>query len=55
MLSLDMPALGFDWHETFAAHDEMSGQTYRWGQHNYLRLDPHIEPAHVVTVRRWSW
>ncbi len=55
MLSLDMPALGFDWHETFAAHDEMSGQTYRWGQHNYLRLDPHVEPAHVVTVRRWSW
>jgi starch synthase (maltosyl-transferring) len=54
-LSLDMPALGFDWHETFAAHDELSGQTFRWGQHNYLRLDPHVEPAHVVTVRRWSW
>jgi starch synthase (maltosyl-transferring) len=55
MLSLDMPALGFDWHETFAAHDELSDQTFRWGQHNYLRLDPHVEPAHVVTVRRWSW
>jgi starch synthase (maltosyl-transferring) len=55
VLSLDMLALGFDWHETFAAHDELSGQTYRWGQHNYLRLDPHVEPAHVVTVRRWSW
>jgi starch synthase (maltosyl-transferring) len=55
LLSLDMPALGFDWHETFAAHDELSGRTYRWGQHNYVRLDPHVEPAHVVTVRRWSW
>jgi starch synthase (maltosyl-transferring) len=55
LVSLDMPALGFDWHETFAAHDELSGHTYRWGQHNYLRLDPYVEPAHVITVRRWSW
>jgi starch synthase (maltosyl-transferring) len=55
VLSLDMPALGFDWHETFAAHDELSGQTYRWGQHNYVRLDPFVEPAHIVSVRRWSW
>jgi starch synthase (maltosyl-transferring) len=55
LLSLDMPALGFDWHETFAAHDELSGSTYRWGQHNYLRLDPYLEPAHIVSVRRWSW
>ncbi len=55
LVSLDMPALGFDWHETFAAHDEMSGHTYRWGQHNYVRLDPFVEPAHVISVRRWSW
>jgi len=52
---LDMPALGFDWHETFSAHDELSGQTFRWGQHNYVRLDPAAEPAHVLSVRRWSW
>jgi len=55
LLSLDMPALGFDWHETFAAHDELSGATYRWGQHTYIRLDPYVEPAHIVSVRRWSW
>jgi starch synthase (maltosyl-transferring) len=52
---LDMPSLGFDWAETFAAHDELSGQTYRWGQHNYVRLDPFVEPAHVLAVRRWHW
>ncbi|MFW6203590.1 MAG: maltotransferase domain-containing protein [Actinomycetota bacterium] len=51
---LDMPALGFDWHETFAAHDELTGATYTWGQHNYVRLDPAVEPAHVLTVRRWT-
>jgi starch synthase (maltosyl-transferring) len=55
LVSLDMPALGFDWHETFAAHDELSGQTYRWGQHNYVRLDPSVEPAHIISVRRWAW
>jgi starch synthase (maltosyl-transferring) len=53
-VSLDMPALGFDWHETFSAHDEVTGATYTWGQHNYVRLDPAAEPAHILTVRRWS-
>ena len=27
-------------------------QTGRWGEHNYVRLDPDDEPAHVLTVRR---
>ena len=52
---LDMPALGFDWHETFSAHDEISGQSFRWGHGNYVRLDPAVEPAHVLSVRRWAW
>jgi starch synthase (maltosyl-transferring) len=52
---LDMPALGFDWHETFAVHDEITGQAYRWGHGNYVRLDPAAEPAHVLSVRRWVW
>jgi starch synthase (maltosyl-transferring) len=50
--SLDMPALGLDWHETFAAQDQFTGQTFSWGQFNYVRLDPSHEPAHVLTVRR---
>jgi starch synthase (maltosyl-transferring) len=54
-IHLDLPSLGFDWAETFAAHDELSGQTYRWGQSNFVRLDPFVEPAHVVAVRRWHW
>jgi starch synthase (maltosyl-transferring) len=51
-ISMDMPALGFDWHETFAAYDELSGQTFHWGQFAFVRLDPAVEPAHVLTVRR---
>jgi starch synthase (maltosyl-transferring) len=53
-VSLNMPELGLDWHETFAAHDELTGSTYNWGEHNYVRLDPAVESAHVFTVRRWQ-
>jgi starch synthase (maltosyl-transferring) len=52
MLHLDMPALGMDWHDSFTVHDLLSGQTYRWGEHNYVRLDPHDSPAHVMHIRR---
>ena len=49
---LDMPALGLDWGDHFAAHDEITGATFGWGQENYVRLDPFDEPAHVLHVRR---
>ena len=51
---LNMPALGMDWQDTFAVHDELTGQSWRWGERNYVRLDPYHEPAHVLTVRRPS-
>ncbi|WP_253794710.1 alpha-1,4-glucan--maltose-1-phosphate maltosyltransferase [Kitasatospora paracochleata] len=35
-------------------HDELTGATYTWGRHNYVRLDPAAEPAHLLTVRRNS-
>ena len=50
--SLDMPALGFDWHERMAVRDELTGASFMWGQHNAVRLDPFGEPAHVLTVQR---
>ncbi|GAA2848613.1 alpha-1,4-glucan--maltose-1-phosphate maltosyltransferase [Streptosporangium fragile] len=50
-VSLDMPALGLDWHAEFVVDDELSGESYRWRQTNYVRLDPHIHPAHVFTLR----
>ena len=54
MVHLDLPALGLDWHDSLAVHDEITGQDWHWGQHNYVRLDPGVEPAHVLTVRRSS-
>ncbi len=52
MVHLDLPALGLDWHDSLAVHEELTGQDWHWGQHNYVRLDPYVEPAHVLTVRR---
>src|SRR5260370_40451188 len=52
--ALDMPALGLAWHDRFAVHDEMTGANYEWGHSNYVRLDPHAEPAHVFAVHRWA-
>jgi starch synthase (maltosyl-transferring) len=49
---LDMPSLGLDWSDTVTVHDLMTGHTFRWGHHNYVRLDPHHHPAHVLHVRR---
>ncbi|MFF8804200.1 alpha-1,4-glucan--maltose-1-phosphate maltosyltransferase [Streptomyces omiyaensis] len=51
---LDLPALGLDRAETFAAHDVLSGETYPWGRDNYVRLDPRDRVAHVITDRKHS-
>jgi starch synthase (maltosyl-transferring) len=50
--TLDMPALGMDWHERFTVRDELTGGEYDWGQHNTVRIDPYLEPAHILTVHR---
>jgi starch synthase (maltosyl-transferring) len=49
---LDLPSLGFDWSERLIAHDEVTGETWDWGQANYVRLEPWRAVAHVVSVRR---
>ena len=49
---LDLPALGMEWDDTMAVHDEISGDSYIWSQANYVRLDPFHEPAHIFRVER---
>jgi starch synthase (maltosyl-transferring) len=51
-VSLDMPALGFDWNDGFTVTDLLTGSQYGWSHQNYVRLDPHGEPAHILVVRR---
>jgi starch synthase (maltosyl-transferring) len=45
---LDLPALGVD--REFIVTDELTGESYLWGQANYVRLDPETRPAHIFTV-----
>jgi starch synthase (maltosyl-transferring) len=52
LVHLDLPALGFDWQDSFLVHDELSGETWTWAETNYVRLDPSVEAAHILTVRR---
>ncbi|MFF8234314.1 DUF3459 domain-containing protein, partial [Streptomyces caelestis] len=50
-VSLDMPHLGLDWHESVPVRDELTGETYHWGRANYVRLEPGRAPAHVFHVQ----
>ncbi|MEV4871215.1 alpha-1,4-glucan--maltose-1-phosphate maltosyltransferase [Streptomyces syringium] len=52
-VSLDMPELGLEWHESVPVRDELTGETYHWGRDNYVRLEPgrSIAPAHVFSLR----
>ncbi|MFK4069397.1 alpha-1,4-glucan--maltose-1-phosphate maltosyltransferase, partial [Streptomyces sp. NPDC029674] len=45
-VSLDMPQLGLEWHESVPVRDELTGETYHWGRANYVRLEPGRAPAH---------
>jgi starch synthase (maltosyl-transferring) len=45
---LDLPALGVD--REFTVTDELTGESFGWGQVNYVRLDPGYRPAHIFTV-----
>ncbi len=49
---LDMPELGLDWFDGIIAEDLITGTTYPWQEHNFVRLDPYFQPAHVLHVRR---
>jgi len=53
MIHLDMPALGYESHEGFIAHDEITGQEWPWYQDNTVILGPSSEPVHIIHVRRY--
>jgi starch synthase (maltosyl-transferring) len=48
---LDSEALGLDAGAGFRVTDELTGERFQWGQGNYVRLDPAVAPAHILTVR----
>ncbi|MCO1658202.1 alpha-1,4-glucan--maltose-1-phosphate maltosyltransferase [Pseudonocardia humida] len=50
--ALDMPALGADWSDQLTVHDEVTGESYTWGQFNFVRLEPWNHVAHIFRVQR---
>ncbi len=49
---LDLWQLGLEHAGPFEAHDLLADTTYVWnGPANYVRLHPHVEPAHVLRLR----
>ncbi|MDT4917778.1 MAG: hypothetical protein QOH89_2478, partial [Pseudonocardiales bacterium] len=50
-VSLDLAALGVEWDTGVKVHDLLTGDSYDWVEHNYVRLDPLGRPAHIFEVR----
>ena len=49
---LDMAALGLRQNDSFIAQDLISGASWHWGEHNFVRLGPDSEPVHIIHIRR---
>jgi len=50
---LDLQALGIAADRPFEARDELTGASYLWqGPANYVRLDPSVQPAHVLSLHQ---
>ena len=50
---LHLPALGLAPVVPFIAHDLVTGASWQWGEHNFVRLGPDGEPVHVIHIRRF--
>nr|WP_282452377.1 alpha-1,4-glucan--maltose-1-phosphate maltosyltransferase [Corynebacterium meridianum] len=47
---LDLERLGLEPGAMFDVHDEISGADYLWGEHNYVRLEPWNNVAHLLVL-----
>ena len=50
VVEIDETALGFPSRAEFDVTDLLSGETWRWGRRNYVRLDPWTRVAHILSV-----
>ncbi|MFC7401980.1 alpha-1,4-glucan--maltose-1-phosphate maltosyltransferase [Citricoccus sp. GCM10030269] len=50
--ALDLRPQDLDPEGRFEVEDLLTGRRWHWGEHNYVRLDPHVEPAHILRVIR---
>lgn len=47
---LDLEALGLEAGTTFDVKDLITGEKFRWGADNFVRLDAFVEPVHILRV-----
>ena len=52
-LQIDLAALGMQPQQSYQMHDAISGAYFQWhGDRNFVSLDPHRSPVHVMQLRR---
>jgi starch synthase (maltosyl-transferring) len=47
---LDLAKLGLPYGSRYRVTDLITSNSFHWGEHNYVRLDPFTEPAHILRV-----
>lgn len=47
---IPLDLLGFPWGSRFEVQDLLTEEHYIWSEHNFVRLDPHDRPAHIMRV-----
>ena len=50
MVHLDAAKFGLTTGASFDVTDLLSGQSFTWGEHNYVRLDAFNQPVHILRV-----
>jgi starch synthase (maltosyl-transferring) len=50
LVRLDLPSIGLEPGSRYDVTDAVTGQTWTWGDVNYVRLDPFNEPVHILSV-----
>ncbi|MEN9990015.1 MAG: hypothetical protein RL508_994 [Actinomycetota bacterium] len=49
-IHLDLGKLGLPYGSRFTVTDQISGNSWQWGEHNYVKLDAFTEPVHILRV-----
>jgi starch synthase (maltosyl-transferring) len=53
MVHVPIDAMGIDDDEPYVVRDLLTGARYTWrGARNYVRLDPAVQPGHLLLVER---
>jgi starch synthase (maltosyl-transferring) len=50
IVHLDLPSIGRLPDDTFTVRDLITGSVWEWGSTDFVRLDPFVEPVHILAV-----